>query len=43
LAIIEFHPSIIGEDKTQQCKQILKNAGFRLLGIERDTEAWGKE
>ncbi len=43
LAIIEFHPSIIGEDKTRRCKQILKDAGFRLLGSEGDTEAWGRE
>ncbi len=43
LVIVEFHPEIIGEEKTSHCKQILKDAGFRLLKIERATEAWGRE
>jgi FkbM family methyltransferase len=43
LAIIEFHPWIIGEEKIQLCRQILKNAGLRLLGSSGSTEAWGRE
>jgi FkbM family methyltransferase len=43
LAVIEFHPWIIGEDKTQRCRQILKNAGLRQLGASGTTEAWCRE
>jgi FkbM family methyltransferase len=43
LVIIEFHPWIIGEEKIQLCRQILKNAGLKLSGSSGSTEAWCRE
>lgn len=43
VVIVEFHPWIIGEEKIQLCRQILKNAGFKMSGSSGSTEAWLRE
>ncbi len=40
LAIIEFHASIIGEEKVARCREILSNGGLRLVGKAGLTEVW---
>jgi FkbM family methyltransferase len=40
LAVIEFHPTIIGEEKVARCKQILTECGLRPVGKAGFTEAW---
>jgi len=40
LAVIEFHPTIIGEDKVARCKQLLTGCGLRPVGKAGFTEAW---
>lgn len=40
LAVIEFHPTIIGEDKVARCKQILTDCGLHPVGKAGFTEAW---
>ena len=40
LAIIEFHPSMIGEDKVARCREILTACGLRLAGKAGFTEVW---
>lgn len=40
LAVIEFHPSIIGEAKVTRCKEMLTHCGLRLVGKAGFTEAW---
>ena len=40
LAIIEFHPSIIGEGKVTRCREILGNSGLRQVGKAGFTEVW---
>ena len=40
LAVVEFHPTIIGEDKVARCRQILTDCGLRFVGKAGVTEAW---
>jgi FkbM family methyltransferase len=40
VVIIELHPSIIGEEKVERCRQILGQSGLRLAGKAGFTEVW---
>lgn len=42
MVILEFHPHLIGADKCDECRQIMKNNGLQLAEKRGLTEVWSK-
>lgn len=42
LVIVEFHAFIIGEELVEECKTILKSAGFQPVSSMNSVEGWSK-
>ena len=42
LIIVELHDFIIGPEKAEECRAVLRERGFRMIDVCEITEVWGR-